>query len=435
LSVTADAQSKVYGASDPTLTYVVSGLQFSDTEGAVVSGSLARAAGENVGTRAITVGTIAVTSNYSLSYVGADLTITAKPITVTAIANSKTTDGNPTAVALPVISSGTLVSGDTANFSETYDNANVGTGKTLTPGGSVTDGNSGNNYAVTFITNVNGIILTTTQVQPDSGTGAVTINATTPQVLITNPTQATTITIDSATTNPSIDVSSFITGGTGTLPAITITSANANNVNVAIPASTIVTSASTSWNGVIAAPTVTTVTLPATSGQTKTVSTAIEIGFTGAKLSFDKGIRLLLPGQAGKRAGYIRTGIEFTEITSACALDGQTTGDALAADGDCKIDVGSDLVIWTKHFTSFATYTQTTNPAPAPSGGGGGGGYSPPRFNTHSVDSNSDGKINLLDFNTLMVNWGITGSNITDFDGSGTVDLLDFNLLMINWTS
>jgi hypothetical protein len=33
------------------------------------------------------------------------------------------------------------------------------------------------------------------------------------------------------------------------------------------------------------------------------------------------------------------------------------------ADGDCKIDAanGLDLVIWTKHFTKFATYTQTTN--------------------------------------------------------------------------
>lgn len=210
--------------------------------------------------------------------------------------------------------------------------------------------------------------LDATQTTPN-GSGAATVDSTTPQVVITNPTQAVDLTISSGTTSPTIDVSSFITNGTGTLPAITITSANANNTSVAIPASTVVTSADATWNGIIAAPTVTTVTLPDTSGQTKTLSTAIEVGFTDAKLSFDKAVRLLLPNQAGKRAGYIRTGIDFTEITNICAADNQTTGDALAADGECKIDAanGLDLVIWTKHFTKFASYTQTTNP-PAGSG-------------------------------------------------------------------
>lgn len=77
-----------------------------------------------------------------------------------------------------------------------------------------------------------------------------------------------------------------------------------------------------------------------------------------------------MPGQAGKRAGYVQTGGTFTEITSTCGADDQTTGNALPADGECKITVGSDLVIWTKHFTTFATYSQTTTS----SGGGGGGG-------------------------------------------------------------
>ena len=33
-----------------------------------------------------------------------------------------------------------------------------GTGKTLTPSGTVTDGNSGNNYTYTFVTNTSGVI-------------------------------------------------------------------------------------------------------------------------------------------------------------------------------------------------------------------------------------------------------------------------------------
>jgi len=54
---------------------------------------------------------------------------------------------------------------------------------------------------------------------------------------------------------------------------------------------------------------------------------------------------------------------------------------------------------------------------------------------TQAVDANNDGKIDVLDFNTLMVNWGSTsGDNVADFNGDGKVDVFDFNLLMINWT-
>lgn len=90
--------------------------------------------------------------------------------------------------------------------------------------------------------------------------------------------------------------------------------------------------------------------------------------------------------------------------------------------------------------------------SPSPSGGGGGGGsYTPlttptttPATTTpaatltpeqQKVDANKDGKIDVLDFNSLMVNWGRTGTgNIADFNSDGKVDIFDFNLLMINWT-
>ena len=80
-------------------------------------------------------------------------TVTPLAITVTAAANTKTYDGTTSAAATPTITAGSLVRSDTAAFSETYDNKNAGTGKTLTPAGSVNDGNSGNNYAVTFVAN------------------------------------------------------------------------------------------------------------------------------------------------------------------------------------------------------------------------------------------------------------------------------------------
>ena len=88
LTVTADAKSKVYGSADPALTYVV-------TTGALVgsdafSGSLGRTAGENVGSYAINTGTLAVSSNYVVTFVSNNLTITKRPITITADAKSKT---------------------------------------------------------------------------------------------------------------------------------------------------------------------------------------------------------------------------------------------------------------------------------------------------------------------------------------------------------
>lgn len=255
----------------------------------------------------------------------------------------------------------------------------LGDALTINASGSVTF----NNDVVVNISDVSGntatllIIdstLSKTQTVPDSKTGIAVVDSATPQVVITDPIQAVNLTISDGTINPTLDVSSFITEGTGILPEIIITSANANNTNLSIPASTSVTSADLAWDGIIAAPTITTVTLPVVEGETTTLSTAIEVGFIGAKLSFDKAVRILLTGQAGKKAGYIRTGTVFTEITNTCALDDQTTGNELVSDGDCKIDVDKDLIIWTKHFTTFATYTQTSTPTPKNNGGGGGGG-------------------------------------------------------------
>src|SRR5207253_6883978 len=62
------------------------------------------------------------------------------------------------AAATPTITSGSLAGSDTTLFTETYNTWNAGTGKTLTPAGSVSDGNSGNNYAVTFVNATNGVI-------------------------------------------------------------------------------------------------------------------------------------------------------------------------------------------------------------------------------------------------------------------------------------
>jgi hypothetical protein len=76
---------------------------------------------------------------------------------VTAVPNTKTYDGTTSAATTPTVT-GSIQTGDGATWTETYDTKNAGTGKTLTPAGTVSDGNGGANYIVTFASNTNGVI-------------------------------------------------------------------------------------------------------------------------------------------------------------------------------------------------------------------------------------------------------------------------------------
>ena len=111
ITITADAKTKVYGNTDPALTYQV-------TSGSLVTGdswtgALTRVAGENIGPYAINQGTVNVTptpGNYNITYVSANLTITARPITINAEAKTKVY-GNADP-ALTYTLTGTLAAGD-----------------------------------------------------------------------------------------------------------------------------------------------------------------------------------------------------------------------------------------------------------------------------------------------------------------------------------
>ncbi len=97
----------------------------------------------------------------------ASASILQRAITVTAVSDSKIYDGNTASDETPTIT-GTLAGDDMANFSQAFDNKNAGTGKALIPSGSVTDGNSGNNYKVTFANDNTG------EITPKSLTGSFT---------------------------------------------------------------------------------------------------------------------------------------------------------------------------------------------------------------------------------------------------------------------
>jgi hypothetical protein len=76
LSVTAEAKSKTFGDADPEFTYTSDGLIGEDA----ITGLLSRAEGENVGTYAITQGTLTAGGNYSITLISANLTISPKTI-------------------------------------------------------------------------------------------------------------------------------------------------------------------------------------------------------------------------------------------------------------------------------------------------------------------------------------------------------------------
>src|SRR6185369_821325 len=88
--ISAQPKSKTYGATDPVLTFTVSGLQFSDTQTSVLTGTPGRAVGETVAGSpyAITQGTLAANANYTVSFTGSTLSVVAAPLSI--IADSKT---------------------------------------------------------------------------------------------------------------------------------------------------------------------------------------------------------------------------------------------------------------------------------------------------------------------------------------------------------
>ncbi|NKJ39995.1 MBG domain-containing protein [Rhizobium sp. SG570] len=144
LTVTADALSKIYGDANPTLTYTATGLVNGDT----LSGSLVTTAGQyaNVGSYAIT-DSFSASSNYALTYVGANLSVNRRAITVTADTLSKTYgDANPAliyTVGGAGLVNGDMLSGSLSTMAGQY--SNVGS---YAIAGSFS---ASSNYALTYV--------------------------------------------------------------------------------------------------------------------------------------------------------------------------------------------------------------------------------------------------------------------------------------------
>lgn len=148
------------------------------------------------------------------------------------------------------------------------------------------------------------------------------------------------------------------------------------------------------WNGLLTLPTFSPVSIPSTtstSGGTTTTTTfseitSIEIGLSSQQMTLDKPVRIKFSGDGGGQGftAFFKSPSDTNVvlITTQCTADDLATVTAqLGGTGECVYNNGSDMIIWTTHFTRFGTAKSTSSSAgsSAPSatssaGGGGGGG-------------------------------------------------------------
>jgi hypothetical protein len=148
ITVTADDQSRIYGDANPAFTRQVTGGSL--VNGDTLSGTATTAAttASAVGHAAISQGAITAGANYLLAFVDGDLTITQRPIAVTADNGSRVYgDANPAPTYQ--LTGGTLVNGDTfsgtASIEATVTSA---VGSYPIEQGTLS---AGNNYVIAFL--------------------------------------------------------------------------------------------------------------------------------------------------------------------------------------------------------------------------------------------------------------------------------------------
>ena len=170
LGITVTSPSREYGGTDD-LSFTVSGLATGDPQASVLSGALAREAGDDAGTYAIGLGTLAIQSAFQSKYALPEAStlgnyeITPKTVTVASATLTKTYDGTTSASGATL--SGGAVSGEEGSDSLTlsisggdYDTKDAGTGKTVSGHtlGLTAGSGSAANYRLPATVSLSGVI-------------------------------------------------------------------------------------------------------------------------------------------------------------------------------------------------------------------------------------------------------------------------------------
>jgi hypothetical protein len=138
--------------------------------------------------------------------------------------------------------------------------------------------------------------------------------------------------------------------------------------SVYIPAGTKISGAG--WSGILNAPRIVdlgSVALTLDQNNIPTDTMAFEVGAGATPITFDAPVKITIFGAASKRVGYVKDG-KFVEITAKCGVD--ENGKLIMPDAttnECKTVSadGKDLIVLTKHFTTFVTYSQAELKTPA----------------------------------------------------------------------
>lgn len=198
LTVSADGgQGKVYGSDDPTFTFTPSGFVNGDTD-SILTGSLSRDAGENVGTYAINQNDLSAGDNYVISYTGSDFTITPATLTVTVNSGQGKVFGSVDPASFTFTPAG-FVNGDTSS---------ILTGALSRDAGESVgayaikrnDLSAGDNYVITYVSDDFAI----TPATPSFGWSDVTKLSTDPDWTLTAPSSSTPGTFTYTSGNTSV---------------------------------------------------------------------------------------------------------------------------------------------------------------------------------------------------------------------------------------
>jgi len=224
----------------------------------------------------------------------------------------------------------------------------------------------------------------------------------------------------SATSTPSLNVTQETT--------INVSSNNGTS-SVLLPGDTIITSTN-GQNFDATALTAAGVSTGSLSGlgSGTVVDGALQWGITNLGLEFSTPIILSI---------YVGDSFNGQTLNVQRSLSGNSgwTSDGIVPPATCVVAAGFCSFSATKA-SYYATYHTVSSPSGGGNtGGGGGGGGGGTPATPKAGDANNDSKVDIMDFNVLMINWGSTSANNpADFNKDGKVDILDFNLLMINWS-
>src|SRR5450830_605871 len=161
ITITAASDSKTYDGT--ALTNAVSTLSGSTPlaanetlDSVTTSGSqLGAGSSDNIPSNAVIKnnGVTDVTTNYVITYVTGTLHVDPRPITVTAVTDTKTYDGTTSSAGMPTLTSGTLVDGHTGIWTQSFASSTAGTGIAIIPSGTISNGgqNVTGNYNITLV--------------------------------------------------------------------------------------------------------------------------------------------------------------------------------------------------------------------------------------------------------------------------------------------